>query len=382
MKFGGITWWRNNYGSILQAYALQEELNRRENIDYEIINQFGRSIASADNVLDKLKTVGLKKTLLRAFWKFGMPGLRKRNQKIQHFVDTRLKVSQQQYTDKNIVDANDVYDGFFCGSDQIWNPELVSVNSLYWLYFARPEKKRIAYAPSIGINHVDEVTSRQIAEHLSHFTAVSCRECTGTTLINAILGQERCQTVLDPTMLVERAIWDELSQKPICEEPYLFAYMLRGDKRQRMLIESYAKANNLKVVTIPFLETEYTEWYDLSFGDIRIWDVGPDEFVSLIRHAKCVFTDSFHSMVFSIIYHVPFCTFPKVGKAQMNRITGLQQMMHIGIRMVDSQEEIGRVMEQKIDWQQVDAELEVHRSRSRAYLNDALSIKGEGDTDE
>lgn len=87
MKLAGLTWWRNNYGSILQAYALQCALNEVEGIDYEIICQFGKKIASLDNLIDKIKTIGLRKTVKRVIWKFGLPRLRVRNHKIQNFVD-------------------------------------------------------------------------------------------------------------------------------------------------------------------------------------------------------------------------------------------------------------------------------------------------------
>ena len=79
MKLAGLTWWRNNYGSILQAYALQEELNSIPGISYEIINQYGKKIASFDNLIDKIKTIGIKKTIQRIFWKFGMKKLRNRS---------------------------------------------------------------------------------------------------------------------------------------------------------------------------------------------------------------------------------------------------------------------------------------------------------------
>lgn len=372
MKLGGITWWRNNYGSILQAYALQEWLNSKDNIEYEIINQFGKSITSADNVLDKLKTIGILKTLQRAFWKYGMPGLRKRSTKMQLFVDTYLRISNAQYSEKTIAKANDEYDGFICGSDQIWNPKLVDLDSMYWLGFSSREKKRIAYAPSIGVDFVEKDEAIRIKNNLTTFDAISCREDSGTQLINSILNEKRCKTVLDPTLLVDRTLWDELSKKKVVEKEYVFSYMLRGSKKQRQLIEDFARAENLEIVTIPFLETEYTEWYDLKFGDIKYWDAAPDEFVSLIRNAKYVFTDSFHSMVFSILYHIPFFNFPKAGQAQMNRITGLQELLGIKYRVVDSWEDIEKVKGQELEWQSIDLKFEKNRQESRNYMQNAI----------
>ena len=93
MKVGIITWWRNNYGSILQALALQQKLNQYNDLQYEIICQFGKKATSVDNVFDKIKSVGLAETCKRVFWKVAFKGLRLRNKKMQQFVDENLKVS-------------------------------------------------------------------------------------------------------------------------------------------------------------------------------------------------------------------------------------------------------------------------------------------------
>ena len=135
MKVGIITWWRNNYGSILQALALQQKLNQYNDLQYEIICQFGKKSTSVDNVFDKIKSVGLAETCKRVFWKVAFKGLRLRNKKMQQFVDENLKVSNQQYNEHDIADSNKYYDTYICGSDQIWNPDLVPTDSMYWLPF-------------------------------------------------------------------------------------------------------------------------------------------------------------------------------------------------------------------------------------------------------
>lgn len=376
MKLAGLTWWRNNYGSILQAYALQEMLNQFDDVDYEIICQYGKKIASADNLLDKLKSIGIKKTLMRVFWKFGLPQLRKRNLRIQSFVDCNLKVSEQSYSEATITEANKKYDGFTCGSDQIWNPELVSIDSMYWLGFVEPGKKKIAYAPSFGVNSVTEEQKQAIRKKLSTFDAISCREESGTKTLNQILGEERCQTVLDPTMLVSRNVWDSICAPCRYGEPYIFVYMLRGTRQQRRLIETLAKQRGLKIVTMPFLDTEKIELYDFKFGDIKLWDADPADFISVIRNAEYIFTDSFHCMVFSCLYHVEFFVFPKIGKAQMSRIIGLQKLLEISDRMIDTDfscEQLAAA--ERINWSRVDAILSEKRQESYHYLREALKIE-------
>lgn len=373
MKLAGLTWWRNNYGSILQAYALQEVFKQYEGIEYEILCQYGKKIVSVDNLYDKIKRIGIRKTVERLIWKFGLRGVRRRNQRIQDFVDQRLNVSQKQYNKVNIAEANEQYDGFVCGSDQIWNPTLVPVDSMYWLGFAEQSKLKFSYAPSIGVEQISKEQEMIIRSNLASFDGISCREDVGTRFLNRILSEERCVTVLDPTLLVDRKLWDELSLKRKYQGKYLFAYMLRGTKKQRKWIKNLAMSRNLKIVTIPLLETKKFDPYDLKFGDIKFWDASPADFISVIRYADCVVTDSFHCMVFSCLYHRDFFSLPKLGKAQMNRISDFQSMLSISERIVTddmSLDEIGRIPD--IDWKQVDGIIREKRSISEKYLVNVL----------
>lgn len=373
MKLGGVTWWRNNYGSILQAYALQHEINNYSGIEYEIINQYGKRIISADNLIDKLKTFGVCKTFQRIFWKFAIPPLKKRSDKLQKFVDEKLILSKKQCNESNIDQVNELYDGFICGSDQIWNPTLTALNSMYWLTFVDKDKFKIAYAPSIGIEKFKKNEIEVVRSNLSSFNAISCRELDGTELINSILENKQCINVLDPTLLVNKAVWDEMCIERKINEPYVFVYLLRGTKKQRKEVEKFAREKNLRIVTMPFLETEYTVWYDFIFGDIKLWDSSPEDFVNTIRYADYVITDSFHSTIFSCIYHVPFMIFPKEGKSQMNRIKSLLTLLCIESRIIDNYESLKKLSRKSIVWDEIDSIINRERIKSRKYLMKALN---------
>lgn len=376
MKVGIITWWRNNYGSILQALALQQKMNQYNDLQYEIICQFGKKATSVDNVFDKIKSVGLAETCKRVFWKVAFKGLRLRNKKMQQFVDENLKVSNQQYNEHDIADSNKYYDTYICGSDQIWNPDLVPTDSMYWLPFVEKGKNKIAYAPSFGASTVTEKQKEQIKANLSTFKAVSCRENSGARTINQIIGEKKCEAVLDPTMLIERDYWDTISEDKIYDEKYIFAYMLRGTATQRKYIENIAREKNLKIVSIPFLDYEKIDLYDLKFGDYKLWDADPAEFISAIRHAEYVFCDSFHCIVFSILYHRPFFVFPKVGadgkikESQISRMKDLLELTGIKNRILF--ENIVADLDAEINWDNSDCEIQKARSDSEQYLEQAL----------
>lgn len=375
MKLAGITWWRNNYGSILQAYALQTYLETLDGIEYEILCQYGKEIGSFDNLLDKLKRYGLFETVNRIIWRFGIPQLRNRSGVIQRFVEKNLNVSKRQYTESTIGTANNLYDGFICGSDQIWNPTLTDTNSMYWLTFANDDKIRVAYAPSIGVEALSESQKRDIVNNLNHFNAISCREESGTQLINSVLGQDRCKTVLDPTLMVSKRVWDNICTKTCKKEKYIFVYMLRGTRKQRRMVEDFAAKKKLKILTMPFLDTEHIVWYDSKFGDKKIWAADPADFISLIKNAEFVVTDSFHCMVFSCLYHKTFFAFRKIGASQHNRMVDLQNLVGIENRIMEESDSV--IEEEKfgtINWSQVDEKLENARTESRNYLLAALGL--------
>ena len=377
MKLGGMTWWRYNYGSILQAYALQSELKELGIDDYEIICQYGKKVASISNLKEKIKRIGVRQSLKRIVWKFGLKKLRDRNRNIQSFVDNYLHVSQKEYNEENIVEANNVYDGFVCGSDQIWNPKLTDVNSMYWLTFASKEKLKFSYAPSIGVDKFSDEQKEAIKNNLSSFKGISSREENGTNLINDAVGANKCVTVLDPTLLVDRKIWDNISlSENQYGEKYIFVYMLRGTKKQRKLIEEFAKLKGLKIVTMPFLDNEKIEIYDFKFGDIKLWDASPADFITVIRNAEYVFTDSFHCMLFSCMYHRDFYTFPKIGQAQINRMLNFQKLVSASEHMISDEIDVNKIENVKrIDWNYVDSVLNDKRKESEAYLKSVLDMK-------
>ena len=214
-------------------------------------------MASASNLVKKLKEYGLKTTFKRLVGRFGLPKLRKRVQNLQEFVDANLYTTDMVYSEENIADANKEFDGFICGSDQIWNPANTSLDSMYWLKFVNKGKLKISYAPSIGIEDAEMETRVKIKENLIDFDALSSREESGTRLINDILQNEVCTTVADPTFLVEKKVWEGISNYRIYKNKYIFAYILRGTKKDREAIERFSKSKNIPIVTIPFLDGEH-----------------------------------------------------------------------------------------------------------------------------
>lgn len=138
--------------------------------------------------------------------------------------------------------------------------------------------------------------------------------------------------------------WNEFANhKYALPEHYVFAYLLGEDVERRVMIKKFAKRNNLKIVAIPHVCRCYIE-ADEDFADVKIRDAGPREFVSLVKNADFILTDSFHGTAFAIIFEKQFFNFSRFKAADssclnirlknINEDFGLERR-HIDINTLD-----------------------------------------------
>ena len=139
-------------------------------------------------------------------------------------------------------------------------------------------------------------------------------------------------------MLLSIDEWDEICSERLIEENYIFCYFLGEDKSSQKTIKNFAKDKNLKIVTIPFLHGKYQK-SDETFGDIKLNDISPQDFLSLIKHAIYIFTDSYHSAVFSCLYAKEFYVFPRAKNIGMDtRINSLAKLFEFEDHFIYSRE--------------------------------------------
>lgn len=227
------------------------------------------------------------------------------------------------------------YDIFIAGSDQVWN--------LHWYYPAffldfvnGKEKKKISYAASISMDSLTDEQKEIFKKHLADFSAVSVRETSDVELIKDLSPVPVVNT-LDPTLLLSKEDWDKVCADRVVDEKYLFCYFLGDSKHNRKLAKQYANKHNLKIVNLPHMNC-YRQ-ADNNFGDYQLYDVGPEKWLSLVKYAECVFTDSFHAVAFSNIYEKQFFVFNRSKKAEMSsRIYNITQMFSEENRYCDSKE--------------------------------------------
>ena len=294
-----------NYGSVLQCYALCEAI---KNLGYEseIIWEQGNLSKNFDFRPIKIFKTMLKLIMHPSLLKSTLKNIKEVREKeinpetvklFSEFVENNIHQKKFSHKEMLAVAHGDEYYKLICGSDQVWCSTTTYVDPLMYLRFA-PKEKRIAYAPSIGRDYIPKYNRRQMRKYIKDIPYVSIREDDGKRLIKELTGRE-VPVVLDPTLLLARETWESLKNKNIyTKRPYLLCYFLDTpcEKTQKSIC-SIAADNNLKIISIG-------RKLDIDGIDNPI--CGPSEFLSYASDAELVVTDSYHGMLFSMIFERQF----------------------------------------------------------------------------
>ena len=371
----------HNYGSMLQSFATLVKLEDL-GVEYEIIDySHPRTLEFYLGAAGRLANRDFVYSKARLFRKKAGKKLHPdfaaneavRGEKFGRFVKERfLHFSEpineycrlRQYAEK--------FTDVLVGSDQLWLPSGNGTN-FYNLMFAPRACNRIAYAASFGVSSIPAHQRKETAEYLDKIRHISLREESGQRIVKELTGRD-VPVILDPTMVLTREQWDgAIPDRAVTGGEYLFCYFLGNNPSHREEASALAKSLGLKIVTLRHLD-EYIA-SDEKFGDEAPYDIGPEEFVNLIRHAKYVCTDSFHGSVFSILYHKQFISFNRYGDGKNSRNSRLDTLFgNIGIDRRfhgDLKSEI----RSEIDYDAVDSKLEVLRGKSDRFIRTALSLE-------
>lgn len=335
-----------NYGNRLQAYALNSFLS-------EI---FSCEAVSLILSFYKRKIVFSCKSL---FVLFVEKGLSKILNKVKIYKDSKNKDfsdrlrNAQKFTSKTTSEVinsfEDLqkmnYDVLITGSDVVWAQGSIGVDRVRFLDFSLPaEYKKISYAASFGENWIPTQNRKYVKKYLTDFDAISVREKSSLVLLKDI-GVENAVHVCDPTLLLTAEEWGSVAE-PVQEikENYIFVYLLGKDVSQREAIKKLAEKYNLKIATIPHADNVYDS-VDDNFGDYKLMDASPENWVWLIKNAEYVITDSFHGTVFSTIFSKKFIVVKRCLEEDINiRMTDYldtigEQDKFVDILSVDSLED-------------------------------------------
>lgn len=306
MKIAILTWLHNgNFGTVLQAYALQRYL-RNEGYNVQNIDLLPSVIQKTKNLIKQGNPPALFLEKWEGFQaKKACPNpeaLKVRCERTDKFLETNLNLTKRFSKFADLKSIKNSFDVYICGSDQIWSPTYFSPS--YFFDFTDDDRKRISYACSFGVSDMTKSKADRTRRLIERFDAVSVREASGQKIVFELTGKQAVVNV-DPTMLLTAEDWNTAVSERLIAEDYMFCYFLSYNKVYWEKAISESKARGLKLVLVPTTKESY------SIDGTVIADAGPSEWVSLIKHASLVATDSFHGSVFSIIHRKNFMVFKR-----------------------------------------------------------------------
>ena len=293
---GVMTFLHNgNYGSSLQAYALQRVLsgmgNECEHIDYRPDTaEKIRNLLRCGNSFRRLLEGGKKRRVQAE-----RTGIQEKYRRIQSFYDRRMKLSPVCRNSAELRKLEARYDILVCGSDQIWNP--IWLNPAYYLDFASPDRKRAAYAASLGVSVVPgRRKQKMIRKSLESFHAISVREEDGARIIASITGK-RPDVMPDPVCLLTRDEWSEIAEPPVVKSGYLLCYFIGENPEYWNQAAALCRKNGLTPLILPVTEEAYRQKEGCMLDA-----AGPEQFLGAVQEADEICTDSFHGLAFGTIF--------------------------------------------------------------------------------
>ena len=295
MKAGIVTFHEaDNFGAVLQAYALQQTLNK--------LGTDSLFFSFSDKA-KKEETYCPTKGPTAVFAQRIISEGKKREQLFAKFREQYMKCSKDyDLKEKKLI--NNDFDCFIAGSDQIWNFRIPGVDGRFFLTFAE-DKKKYSYAASFGSEEFPEKGKTWCSEQLMSFRKISVRESSGQQIVKDLTGRD-AQVSLDPTLLLSREEWLKIASDP-GDKPYYLLFMVKYDAALHKMAKEKAEADGLelRIVTAAFMpQCGFPSWSQVSVND---W-------VGLMARSSGTFTNSFHGTAFSLMFERPVAVAGNAGE--------------------------------------------------------------------
>lgn len=357
-KVGLITMHHSdNYGAVLQCYALVNALERI-GADVEVINYIPKRFQTGVQffyVHPRRYHNAVQKYLVMAV---SLPVRGLIYARYSAFLKRHIPVGKQAYySEADLENRTPAYDVYLSGSDQVWNPDFEGrLDPAFFLKFAPDSARKAAYASSFGKSELTEAEFSQARQLLSRYDLISVREESGKRLVSQ-MGLD-ARYLLDPSFLLTGDQWQDFAATPRLRDPYVLVYQLNPNPRLLEIADRIAKARGLKVVKFG------RDVKKRAGVDINLAFRPPEEFVTMIANADYVVTDSFHGTAFSINLHKKFVVVmpPKYS----DRLGSILSKLGLEDRLNED------LWDSAPDYVAVDRLLEQERKQSEAFLRQCV----------
>lgn len=380
--------YKENFGSALQTYATQYTL---EKLGYD---------ARIFEIKGVHRDVHIKKLLYYASrlfdpieFKYLIANLKSRSRKSASastdMYARDMQIRKQVYSDFNkkwnkmlpmvkgwngLSQQAAKMDAVVVGSDQLWRPSNI-VGCYFTLEFVPDNVKKISFSTSFGVPELPKQLHKHAKRFLRRIEHISVREDSGADIVKTESGCE-ATVVCDPTMILTAEDWMHIQdEKPFADGKYILMYLMGDNPEQREFVKKLKATTGCRIIGLLHGATYIS--YDEDVADEKPYNVGPSEFVNLIRNAQYVCTDSFHCCVFSILNATKFFAFrrwPDGSKFSANdRLYTLLSFTGLQSRMMMGTENVEHCIADNINFSEVLANVAIRRKKSMEYLTNALN---------
>ena len=364
----------NNYGSVLQAYALQEVCRQMgynvEIIDYTFPNTYHSTKAKELDIEEVSQQSAEPKWIKVLFAK----ALLRQHKTIAKFVGERLNLSAKSFNSPEELEKScPAYDVYITGSDQLWSPRYCKGDPAFMLHFAPDSAKKISYAASIGTNAIPENLAKQYKKLLGRYQCLSVRDNSGREIVRRLTGKD-VSVVLDPTLLLNRNEWASIIPKGIksVKKKYILCYFLNYTFDAFPYVDDLAKdiqrQTGYEIVRvarpphhISVVKTKY-----------RV-GASPEEFLDLIRGAEIILTTSFHGTAFALNFGRPVFSVVQSRDSKDSRQANILRLLDLDQNISSISDSFPDYRLASYDIEKEQQALELLRKESIEYLRHSFN---------
>lgn len=365
------TWASDNYGAVLQSFALQATCEKL-GLKSEFLNYKCPALIELDR--PRFWNRNPRTLVLNCLRHLAYPRyyqlLKKRKQLFETFRIQHFKQSPS-YSRQTLASANESYQYFVSGSDQVFNLEITKGDPSFLLDFVTPNGKKKTYGASFGYRVIPKLYQSVSVQYISQFSSLLMREDQAVTLVKEMANnRSKVAQVLDPVFLSTPEEWKNvfsISSKKF-EDPYLLLYCIGPESSLVAAAKAYAKERHLKIIQV------------LSGRDLKVWKQrdwealapDPEGFLTLIANASCVFAHSFHGVALSILFNIPFFfPMPSNGPESDPRTSSLFHVFDLPPRYIHQD---GTIDENPLDWAKINKIIAEQRAVSLTLFSESLGI--------
>lgn len=363
-----------SHGSFLQTFSLfsaMKEKGYEVKIIHRCANKTPLKKALRGGFIRLMKKI-LGKYKLRCFFRTGFNPdiLKEMNRFVERYLKNDLIVC---YSDGDLKQIDTYqYDAFVVGSDQTWRPQYVSNVYNYFFDFVPKDNqaKRVSYASSFGVDRwTFSLEQTKVCKNLiKRFNKISVREESGVMLCKQYLEVD-AKCVLDPTVLHTKDFYIPLIEdNELTAEFHAFYYILDRSVDSMKIVDTISKYTGMKFYGMNQNSNPSSPKNEQIAPSISKW-------LSGFYYGDIIVADSYHAMIFAILFNKPFVIIGNVNRG-LARFETLLDHLGLGYRMIvslaDFENNIVDILNTTINWNEVNSKIIEMRKESLDFLYKAL----------